>query len=162
MTNGKWKMENPESLICHLPFSICHFSFSVLLAWPSSFVAQNERHRFRARALVLQEAAAQRAGDRFGARLLDAAHFDAHMLGFDDHHHTGWSKHLVEQVRDLGCESFLNLRLARHQVGHPRKLRQTHYAAVLRNVSDVRDSEKRQQMMLADRVKRDVLDDHHL
>ena len=73
---------------------------------------------------------------------------------------SGWSL-LHEQVRDLLGEALLDLEAAGVHVDDARHLREPDDAPV-GDVGDRRRAEERQQVVLAERVERDVLDDDHL
>ncbi len=93
--------------------------------------------------------------------LLDAAHHHAQVLRLDHHRHAQRLERLLDAVADLDRQPLLHLQPARIGIDHARDLRQADDLAV-RNVGDVRLAEKRQHVMLAQRIDLDVLDDHHL
>ncbi len=68
---------------------------------------------------------------------------------------------LAERLGDLVGQPFLHLQAAREDLDEARDLAQPDDAA-LRDVGDVASAEERQQVMLAETVEVDVLDDHHL
>src|SRR6266571_2557628 len=84
------------------------------------------------------------------------------MLCFDDDHHSGRAQLFEEKVGDLSSQPLLNLRLLGHQIGHTREFRQSDYSPFLRYVSNVRNADEREEMMLADRINRNAFDDDHL
>ena len=84
------------------------------------------------------------------------------MLGLDHHEHPAGRERAIDRLRDLGRQAFLDLRL-REQVDDPRDLRQT--GDLLRLVGDVRDMRlpgERDQVVLAERLQRDVADHDQL
>ena len=68
---------------------------------------------------------------------------------------------LVHRLGDLGGQPLLHLQAAREHVDQAGDLAQADHLP-LRQVGDVALAEKRQQVMLAQAVEVDVLDDHHL
>ena len=63
-------------------------------------------------------------------------------------------------IGDLAAEVFLDLQAARIHVDNPRNLRQAqHFAAW--DIRHMRLADKRQQVVFAQRVQLDVLDQHH-
>src|SRR5215203_3830235 len=66
-----------------------------------------------------------------------------------------------ESIGDLRGEVFLNLKSTRKHVDDPRHLGESDNLA-LRNIGNVRLPNERQEMMLAHRVKLDVLHEHNL
>ena len=115
----------------------------------------------RSRPGVLAEGAEHRARDGNGVLFLDAPHRHAQVrrLGHD---RDAQGLDLVEQrAGDLIRQPLLHLQAARIDVDQPGDLAEAHDLPI-RNVRDVALAEKRQQMVLAEAVEVDVLDDHHL
>ena len=67
----------------------------------------------------------------------------------------------LQELGDLLGEAFLDLEPARVHLDDARDLREPDHAAA-RDVGDRGGPEERQQVVLAERVERDVLDDDHL
>ena len=82
------------------------------------------------------------------------------MLGLDHHGHAQRAGDLLHCIGDLAAEVFLNLQTAGVHVDDTRDLRQAQYFAA-RDVRDVRLADERQQVVFAQRVQLDVLDQHH-
>ena len=79
-----------------------------------------------------------------------------------DHHERTLRLHIFHQcVRDLAGKLLLELQPSGKYFHCPCKFAQTHYLSV-RNVSDMRFPVKRQDMMLACRIKCNVSFYHHL
>ncbi|MCY1527335.1 hypothetical protein D9M68_623990 [compost metagenome] len=83
------------------------------------------------------------------------------MFGLDHHGYAGGAGHLLNRFGDLPGQGFLDLQAPRIHVDDARDLRQPEHLAG-GDVGDMRLADKRQQVMLAQRVQLDVLDDHHL
>jgi len=79
-------------------------------------------------------------------------------------HHDGDAVRLEtihERFRDLRRKIFLNLQTAREDIDNARHFREPDDFSV-RNISDVRAADEREQMMFAQRVKLDVFDENDL
>src|SRR5262249_982080 len=96
-----------------------------------------------------------------GVLLLDAPHEHAEMRGLDDHADALREERIVERLGDLSRQPLLDLEAAAEHLDEARQLREAKDLPV-RNVRDVRLAEEGQEMMLAQRVEVDVLDQHHL
>ena len=83
------------------------------------------------------------------------------MLRLDDDRHAVGLQRLHQRVGDLAGELLLELRAARVGLDEPRELAQPDDAPV-RDVADGGDAVERHEVVLADAVERDVLQDHHL
>ena len=68
---------------------------------------------------------------------------------------------LLDHLGDLMREPLLHLQPAREHVDETRNLAEADHP-LLRDVGDVAFAEERQQVVLAQAVEVDVLDDHHL
>ena len=79
-------------------------------------------------------------------------HHDGDAVGLETIH---------ERLRDLGRQVFLNLQTARENIDNARHLREADDFPV-RNVGNVGAADEREQMMLAHRVKLDVLNQNNL
>ena len=90
-----------------------------------------------------------------------AAHRHAEVGGFHHHRHAERRDLLADRVGNLVRQALLNLQPAAEHVDEPRDLAEPDHLAA-RNVGDVALAEERQQMVLAQAVEVDVLDDHHL
>ena len=90
-------------------------------------------------AAFVAEQAPHRRGDRGRARLADAPHRHAQVLGLDHHQHAPGLRALRSmRVGDLGGEPLLHLRALGVAVDQPGQLRQAGDAAVVvRDVGDV-------------------------
>ena len=121
----------------------------------------DQLEELHARARVVAEGAEHRARHRERVLLLDAAHRHAQMRRF---HHDGDAERrdlVADRVGDLVGQPLLHLQAAAEDVDEPRNLAEADHL-VARNVGDVALAEERQQVMLAQAVEVDVLDDHHL
>ena len=101
----------------------------------------------------------RRGHDRPG--LADAAHDRAQVGRLDDDADALRLEPVLEELRDLLGEPLLDLEPARVHLDDARDLREPDHPAA-RDVGDRRRPEERQQVVLAERVERDVLDDDHL
>src|SRR5690606_12513924 len=99
--------------------------------------AVEEAHGLGPAGYVGAEHPSDRGGDRGGARLADAPHRHAHVLGLDDHEHSAGVELLLDRVRDLGGEPLLHLGAPGVPVDQSGELRQPGDPAV--GVRDVRD-----------------------
>ena len=113
------------------------------------------------RAGVLAEHAEHRARDRDGVLLLDAAHRHAQVRRFHHDRDAERTRPSRAASRRSGSSG------APGSAGGARRSRRgagscSGRDATLRNVRDVALAEERQQVMLAEAVEVDVLDDHHL
>src|SRR5204863_2649267 len=113
---------------------------------------------FAAGARVAAEGSKHGAGHRNRVLLLHAAHRHAEMLPFEHHADTDRTDFLENGFRDLVGEPLLDLETSREDVDEPWDLAQTHDLAV-RDVGDVALAEERQQVVLAEAVEVNVLDD---
>src|SRR5258705_5493449 len=82
------------------------------------------------------------------------------MRAFADHGNAERIDLLADCLRNLICHPFLDLETPCKHIHKPRNLAESDHA-LAREVRDVTLAEKRQQVMLAQRVEVDVLDDHH-
>ncbi|KAG1648102.1 hypothetical protein GQR58_030094 [Nymphon striatum] len=122
-----------------------------------------EAHGFHAGGDVVAEDAADRGRDRLGSRLADATHGHTQVLGFDDHNGAARFEDLAHGVGALGRQSFLDLGATGVAVDQAGELGQARDATlVIRDVTHVRHAHERDQMMLTQRVDRDVSHHHHL
>jgi hypothetical protein len=72
-----------------------------------------------------------------------------------------WVEPRLQEVRDLLRQALLDLQAAGIRLDHARDLGQADDPSA-RDIRDRRRAEERQEVVLAQRVERDVLDDHHL
>ena len=84
------------------------------------------------------------------------------MLRLDNDRHAERVELFIKKVCNLRSEPLLELGSAREAVNYPRELRQTDNFAVARDICYMRPADKRQHMVLTQRIKLDVADDHHL
>src|SRR4051812_40019070 len=103
----------------------------------------------------------ERRGHRARAGLRGAAQGHAGVLGLEHHADTLRRQLALEPVRHLRREPLLDLEVAGEVVDHASELREPD-DPVARDVAHVRDAHERQQMVLAERVERDVADEHEL
>ena len=101
------------------------------------------------------------AGSHDRARLAHAAHDGAQVRCLHDHAHAPRLEALHQEVGDLLGHPLLDLQAARVHLDDPRDLRQPDHPAP-RDVGHGGRPEERQQVVLAQGVERDVLDDDHL
>ncbi len=94
-------------------------------------------------------------------RIIMHTHHHAHVLRFDHHRDAGGVGHLLDRLGDFPGEIFLDLQAPGEHVDNPGDLRQPQHLAGW-NVGDMGLADEGQQMMFAQRVQLDVLDDHHL
>src|SRR4051812_15868387 len=121
----------------------------------SATVASGQGKELLTGAGIVADEPVQRRGDRAGAGLLHPAQRHAEVLGLE-HDADALRLELIAQPSgDLCRQSLLHLQVAREQLDDPRKLRQPD-DAVARQVADVRDADERQQMVLAQRMERDL------
>src|SRR5881392_3336279 len=124
---------------------------------PQSKLIFQEREKFRTSSRVVLENAKQAGGFHDGILLFDAAHHHAKMFRLHDDRHSGWLKTIHERFGDLRSEIFLDLQTARKDINNAGNLGKTDDFSIW-NVSYVRTSYKRQQMVFAQRIKFDVFD----
>ena len=93
--------------------------------------------------------------------LLDATRFHAQVTRSDDNANTLRLQVFLEGIGDLIGQAFLNLQATGEGIDHTRQLAQSDDLAV-RNISNGRRAEERGHVVLAMRIERNVLDDHHL
>src|SRR5262249_10054568 len=100
------------------------------------------------------------ARDRNGILLLHAAHGHAQMRAL--HHHADAERIdlLVDDLRDLIGEALLDLQAATEGIDDARDLAEAN-DAVAWEIRNVTLAEEGQQMMLAQAIEVDVLDNHH-
>ncbi len=103
----------------------------------------------------------RRNSSRVFASWSSAPHHHAEVVRLDHHTHAAWLEHVHQCVRHLVGESLLYLQPAGKHLDHARDLREADQAAV-RQVRDVRPSEERQQVVLAQRVDLDVAHAHQV
>src|SRR5688572_17909062 len=121
----------------------------------------DQLEEFRSGARVIAEDPQHRAGHRERVLLLDAAHRHAQVGAFAYHRDPERVDLLEDRLGHLVGEPFLDLQPARKCVHQAGDLAETDDVP-LRDVGDVALAEKWQQMVLAEAVEIDVLDDHHL
>src|SRR5688572_30011657 len=109
----------------------------------------DQSQEFVASHRAVPELTAKRAGDRPRVLLLDASHHHAKVLCLDDHANTSGLEHFLDRARDLFSEALLYLKAPREDLHESRQLRQSDNPSV-RDVGDVRLTEKRKHVMLAE------------
>ena len=123
--------------------------------------ALDELEELRPGSRVVLEDAEHRARDRDRVLFLDAAHRHAQVRSLHDDADAERPDLVAQRLGDLAGQALLHLQAAREDLDQARDFAEPDDAA-LRYVSDVTFSEKRQQVMLAEAIEVDVLDDHHL
>ena len=98
------------------------------------------------------------AGDAERILFFDAPHRHAQVCGLHDDRHAKRIDLFANRFSDLARQALLNLKPAAEDVDQPRSLAETN-DFVSRDVCDVTFAEKRQDMVLAQAVEIDVLDD---
>ena len=83
------------------------------------------------------------------------------MIGLDHHAHAVRLQGLLQRVRDLVGQALLHLEPPGEHLHDPRDLAQSEQSS-LGNIGDVRLSEERQHVVLAERIQLDVLDEDHV
>jgi hypothetical protein len=121
----------------------------------------DEVEKLHARAGVVLKHPEHGTRDRHRVLLFDATHRHAQMRRFHHHGDAERANFFSNRLRDLIRETFLDLKAASEDIDEARDLAEADDPS-LRNVGDVAPAEKRQQVMLAEAVEVDVLDDHHL
>src|SRR5215510_1192020 len=107
---------------------------------------------------VVAKDAEHGTGDRERVLLLHAAHRHAQVCALAHDGHTHGIDLLADRFRDLVGHALLDLQPPREDVDEPRNLAQADDAA-LGNICDVTLAEERKEMVLAEAVEVDVLDD---
>src|SRR5438552_6762102 len=123
-------------------------------------VAGHQGRKLVARLLVVAEFAEHGAGYCLAVLFFHAAHLHAEMARFDDHADTLRRNLFLNGFSDLAGHALLDLQAPRehvHQAGH--FAQPNHFFA--RQIGHVGLAEERQQVMLAQTEKLDVLDQHH-
>ena len=111
----------------------------------------------------LAEVAAYGGGQGLGAGLAHAAHRHAQMLGLHDDDHPAGFEDPHQGVGDLGGHPLLDLRAPGVDVDEPGQLGQPGDLPLeVGGVADVGHAVEGHQVVLAEAVDLDVLDDHHL
>ena len=108
-----------------------------------------------AKLLVCGEGATLDGRERGRLGLLDAARAHAHVRALDDDHHARSIRGLIDGIGNLLRQPLLHLQPARACVRHARELRQAKDTC-LWQITHMAPSEKRQQVMLAQRVYPDI------
>src|SRR5580700_10239492 len=125
--------------------------------------APDELHGLGPRGGVVAEETSYRRGHGEGARLLDAAHGHAQVLGLDDDEDAPRREDLLDGVGDLGRHALLDLEAAGVAVDEAGELGEAGDAAVLgRDVRDVGAAEERDEVVLAEGGEGDVTHHDHL
>ena len=125
--------------------------------------AVNKAHRLGAGVVVVTEGAADRRGHRPRSRFSHPAHRHAQVFRLDDHHHAAWLQRVRQGVGYLAGHPFLHLRAPRVHIDQPGQLGQPGDLALgVRDVTDVRDADEREQVMFARPVHLDVANEDHL
>src|SRR6202012_262544 len=100
------------------------------------------------------------AGHHGNPAFVDPASGHALMYRVDDDAHAAGLEHFVDASCDLRSELFLDLEAASVAVDDPRQLADAHHP-IARQVADMRAPDDRRHMMLTERFKRDIAQDHH-
>src|SRR6266849_3860984 len=124
-------------------------------------VLPHQGQKLIARLLVFPERSQHRAGHRLPMLLLHPAHLHAQVPRLNDHSDSLRRDFVLESARDLAGHALLNLQSPRVHVHQPRHLAQANHL-LARQIRHVRLAKKRQQVMLAQTEKFDVLHHHHL
>src|SRR5258706_6268794 len=137
----------------------------VILAYrgnPSRSVAalRDQADKLGARAVLLKFAG-KRGRRRDRMLFLDAAHDHAQVLRFNHHRDAQRLQCFLNAIAAFDREPLLHLQPARKRVDHARDFRQADDMSV-GDIGDVRLAEKRQYVVLAQRVDLDIFHDHHL
>jgi hypothetical protein len=127
----------------------------------SAVSALDELEELHPGSRVVLEDAEHRARDRDRVLFLDAAHRHAEVRSLHDDADAERPDLVAQRLGDLTGQSFLHLQAARKDLDQARDFAEPNDTA-LRYVGDMTFSEKRQQVMLAEAIEVDVLDDHHL
>src|ERR1700694_1509850 len=123
--------------------------------------ALDQAHELRPRLGIVLENAQHAAGENAAVLLFDAAHLHAEMIGLDDDAHADGFQVLVQTLSDLRGHPLLHLEAPAVQLDQARQLAEADQPAA-RDVADMYPAEEGQQVMLAERVHLDVLDDDHV
>src|SRR3954452_18465527 len=123
--------------------------------------ALDVREELGARLVAAPEEAEDGRRRHDASRLPDAAHDRAQMGRFDDDADALRGESLHQEIGDLLRQPLLDLQPPGVHLDHARDLREADDAAV-RDVRDVGRPEERQEVVLAERIERHVLDDDHL
>jgi hypothetical protein len=113
------------------------------------------------RSRVIAERAQHGARDGERVLLLDTAHRHAEVRALHDHRDAQRIDLLADGLRNLVRHTLLDLEPPGEDFHQPRNLAETDHS-LTRDVGDVAPAEEREQVMLAQTVEVDVLDDHHL
>ena len=119
------------------------------------------REEFGASSVARPEQAQDGRGRHDRAGLADAAHDRAQVGRLEDDADTLWYQALLEELGDLLGQALLDLQATRVHLDDPWDLGQPDDPTA-RDIGDGCAAEERQQVVLAQRVERDVLDHHHL
>src|SRR6266404_9384787 len=116
---------------------------------------------FVPRLLVVAKRTEHRTGHGLPVLLFNATHLHAQVLRLDNHSDALRGNLLFNRPRDLAGHALLNLQSPREHVHQPCDFAQSDYLFA-RQICHVCLSKERQQVMLAQAEKLDVLDDDHL
>ncbi|CEI19623.1 hypothetical protein PAMH19_5013 [Pseudomonas aeruginosa] len=127
---------------------------------PADLASADQAEEFAAGGGVVAEFAEHHRSDHGRVLLFHAAHHHAHVLGLDHHRDAEGAGDLLDRLGDLPAHVLLDLQAAGVHVDDPRDLRQAEHLAV-RDIGHVGLADEGQQVVLAERVQLDVLDQYH-
>eukprot|EP00968_Pinguiococcus_pyrenoidosus_P009478 scaffold736_cov254-Pinguiococcus_pyrenoidosus.AAC.2 len=140
----------PPTVLLHLPRLL-----------PLSTHESNQGEELGSRPRIRLEAASYRGGDGGRARLVNAPHAHAKVLRLDDNANTQRVDCLLDRLADLLRQALLHLQPPCVHLGHPRELAEAQDVGP-RNVGNVHLPREGHQMVLAQGVQVNVLDQDHL
>ena len=120
----------------------------------------DEIEEFGAGAGVVAECAEHGGGEGVGILFFDAAHGHAEVLGFDDNGDAEGFDEFVDHLGDFGGHAFLHLKTTGEDFDQPGKFGKADNFG-RGKIRDVALAEKGEEVMFAEAVKVDVLDDDH-
>src|ERR1700687_4382572 len=126
----------------------------------SRILGADQCQEFVAGLLVFAESAEHGTGNRRAVLLFDTAHLHAQVAGFDDHTHTLRRDFFLDRFGDLTRHALLNLQAPSEHIHQACDFAEAD-DFVAWQIRNVRFAEKRQQVMLAQAEKFDVLYYHH-
>lgn len=121
----------------------------------------DELHELGPRSLIGEEDASHTRRQGPAVLLLNSAHHHAEVRRLDDHADSERRQNIVKRVRNLGGEPLLDLKSSRKDFDNSGEFAETDDTSV-GDVRNVRSTEERQQVMLAEAVDVDIANDDHL
>src|SRR5690606_7053710 len=109
---------------------------------------------------IVTEAAEHHGCFHHGILLFHATHHHAHVLGFDDHAHTGGVGNFHNGFCNLLGQVFLDLQTASIHIHNARDLGKPDHLA-RGNIGHMAFPDKGQQVVFTHGVKLDIVDQHH-